>query len=238
MLTHSLIWGMMKIDKYLDILAFGAHPDDVEIGAGGFIAKECALGHAVGIADLTRGEMSSKGTIEERAAESAAASKILGLTVRENLGFSDRHLTISDEYLTPIVSLIRTHRPTILVAPYWVDRHPDHIKCSELVTEAHFSSGLKKFLPDLEPFRPPFIFYYYINKAENPAFICDVSDYYETKKASILAHESQFAGKYPYGLESRDRYFGSQIRKLYGEGFASKNPLQIPDPAALWGLLR
>ena len=228
----------MIIDKHLDILAFGAHPDDVEIGAGGFIAKECALGHAVGIADLTRGEMSSKGTVAERAEESAEASKILGLTMRENLGFSDRHISITDEYLEPVVRLMRIHRPTIVIAPYWVDRHPDHMRCSELVTEAHFNSGLKKFSPEIEPYRPPFLFYYYINKAENPAFICDVSEYYEIKKASILAHESQFAGKYPYGLESRDRYFGSQIRKLYGEGFATKNPLPIPDPAALWGNMR
>ena len=138
------------------------------------------------------------------------------------------------DFLKPVVRLMRIYRPTIVIAPYWLDRHPDHIRCSELITEAHFNSGLKKFLPELEAYRPPYLFYYYINKAENPAFICDVSDYYEVKKASVLAHESQFVGKYPYSLESRDRYFGAQIRTQFGEGFASKNALPIADPAALW----
>ncbi len=225
----------MIIDSKLDILAFGAHPDDVEIGAGGFIAKECALGYKVGIVDLTRGDMSTRGTVEERAHESDAASAVLGLTFRANLGMKDRHIQISEEFMDPVVRLMRLHKPNIVLAPYWLDRHPDHMRCSELITESHFNSGLRKFLPEIEAFRPSFLFYYYINKAENPAFICDVSDYYEIKKASVLAHESQFLGSFPYSLESRDRYFGAQIRKQFGEGFASKNVLPIPDPAALWG---
>ncbi len=215
-------------------MAFGAHPDDVEIGAGGFVAKQSALGHSVAIVDLTKGEMSSRGTVEERKQESKKASEVLSLSFRENLAFPDRHLSVIDEYLKPIVKLIRIHRPSILIAPYWIDRHPDHVKCSELITEAHFSSGLLKFLPEIPPYRPPFLFYYYINKAEGAAFVCDVSDYYEKKKASVLAHDSQFAGRFPYSLESRDRYFGAQIRTLYGEGFASKNVLPISDPVSLW----
>ncbi len=235
---QSFNWEMITINNFIDVMAFGAHPDDVEIGAGGFVAKECALGYKVAIVDLTKGEMGTRGNVEERMKESFNASQILNLTFRENLGFSDRHLEITDDYIGPIVKLMRIHRPSIVVAPYWIDRHPDHVKASELITEAHFSSGLRKYMPEIEPYRPPYLFYYFINKAENISFICDVSEYYDLKKASILAHDSQFEGKYPYSLESRDRYFGSQIKKLYGEGFASRNPIQISDPAGLWRNVR
>lgn len=231
--------------KQVDIIVFGAHPDDVEIGCGGLVAKEAALGYRVGIVDLTRGEMGTNGTIEERQAEGEAAAKILGAVWRKNLDIPDRNIQRTDENLTKVVSVLRKYRPTLIIIPYWNDRHPDHVAASNLVTEAHFTSGLIKFLPELKPYRPKEMLYYFLNYEQEPSFVVNVTDYYEQKRQAIKAHESQFGRKnpmiptvlntrFPYRLDSRDRHQGAKINAEFGEGFVVRNMLAIKDPLEFW----
>lgn len=229
----------------VDVIAFGAHPDDVEIGCGGLLAKEAALGHRVGIVDLTRGEMGTNGTVEERKAEGEAAAKILGAVWRKNLEIPDRHIERSEGNLAKVVEVLRLYRPTIILIPYWNDRHPDHVAASNLVTEAHFTSGLIKFLPELKPYRPKEMLYYFLNYEQEPSFVVNVTDYYDQKRQAIAAHDSQFGRRnpmlptvvntrFPYRLESRDRHLGARINAQYGEGFVVRNLLAIHDPVEFW----
>lgn len=231
----------------VDIIAFGAHPDDIEIGCGGYLAKSVGLGYAVGMVDLTRGEMGSNGTVEQRHNEAQAAANILGAKWRENLAIPDRHVTINDDNLAKVVRLIRRHRPKIILAPYWEDRHPDHINASNLITEAYFAAGLKKFVTDLQGYRPAVVLYYILNRTQvQPSFIVDITGYHDKKEAAIIAHESQFqllkngwetvlnGGSYLYLLDSRDRYLGALIGGKHGEGFVVKNPIPITDPMKAW----
>lgn len=231
----------------VDIIAFGAHPDDVEIGAGGLLAKEAALGYKVGIVDLTRGEMGSRGTSEIRTREAGRAAEILGAAWRLNLEMPDGHVTPDEENVLKVVRVIRTYRPSMIIAPYWDDRHPDHVKASQIVTEAHFKAGLKKLQPEIPAFRPHIILYYFLNRMENYSFIVDISDYYSKKQEAISSHHSQFgsAGLKPLAvlgvraplqlIESRDRFQGAQIGAAYGEAFLVRTPVPIADPMQIWG---
>lgn len=231
----------------VDILAFGAHPDDVEIGAGGFLAKEAALGYKVGIVDFTRGEMGSRGTPEDRAIEAENAAQILGAAWRINLGLPDGMLTPDHETVMKAARVIRAVKPSIVITPYWDDRHPDHVSASRIVTEAHFKSGLKKLEPEIDAFRPKIILYYFLNRMDNYSFVVDVSDFYYKKQEAVEAHFSQFgqAGLKPLAvmgvkvplqfIESRDRLWGSQIGTAYGEAFLVRNPVPINDPMKIWG---
>lgn len=225
----------------VDIVAFGAHPDDVEIGCGGLLAKEVALGYKVGIVDLTQGEMGTNGTIEERAAEAQKAAEILGATWRKNLKIPDRHVDKSEENLAKVVEVIRTAQPKLILMPYWNDRHPDHVNASNLVTEAHFSSGLRKYQPDQKAFRPREMLYYFMNYEQEPSFIVDVTKYWDTKIEAISAHESQFGrrnpmfptevnSRFPGKLEGRFRHYGSFVNARYGEAFVVRNMLAVQDP--------
>ncbi len=237
---------MTKKAEKVDIIAFGAHPDDVEIGAGGFLAKEAALGYKVGIVDLTRGEMGSRGTPDERAGEAGRAAVILGAVWRLNLELPDGNVTVNQESITKVVKVIRTYRPSIILAPYWEDRHPDHVKTGQLVIEAHFKAGLKKFEPEWEAFRPSIVLHYFLNKIGGYSFIVDVSGYYPKKQEAISAYHSQFG---PAGLkqlavlgvkaplqviESRDRFQGAQIGTAYGEAFWVRTPVPVDDPMKIW----
>lgn len=230
----------------VNLIAFGAHPDDVEIGAGGLLAKEAALGYRVGIVDLTQGEMGTRGTPDVRSKEAQEAAKILGAVWRMNLELPDSGLSIDQESVMKLVKVIRTYRPDIILCPYWDDRHPDHVRTSQLVTEAHFKAGLKKLEPDLEAFRPSTILYYFLNRMENQSFIVDVSEHYLRKQEAIRAHFSQFgdAGLKPLAvlglkaplqfIDSRDRFQGAQIGTAYGEAFLVRTPIPIEDPLKIW----
>jgi len=231
--------------QQIDIIAFGAHPDDVEIGCGGLLAKEARLGYKTAIIDLTRGEMSTNGTVEERQAESAKAMRILGASWRENLEIPDGGIEVNDDYVARVVKVLRTYRPKLILAPYWEDRHPDHAAASRLIQEAHFAAGLRKLMPELPPFRPVEVLYYFLHQDVEPDFVVDVTEVYEQKKAAIMAHESQFGrqnkmlptilnGGFPYLLESRNRYYGGKIKTLFAEGFVVKNWLEIRDPLDFW----
>lgn len=238
---------MTQENQQVDIIAFGAHPDDVEIGAGGLVAKEVELGYRVGIVDLTRGEMGTRGTPEERAVEAQEAAGILGLAWRRNLSLPDGEFEVSKENILLVVRLLRTYQPRIIILPYWEDRHPDHVRASLLIQEAHFKSGLKKVLPELPAYRPRMMIFYFLNKTVPQSFIVDVSDVYDKKWNSLLAHKTQFVrsghkdpallgAKEPLKfIESRDSYYGSQIGVRYGEAFLIKTPVPLADPMQIWG---
>jgi len=234
-------------NQQVDVIAFGAHPDDVEIGAGGLVAKEVEMGYRVGLVDLTRGEMGSRGTPEERAEEAEEAARVLGLTWRKNLGLPDGEFDVSGENILLVVRALRTYRPKIIIAPYWEDRHPDHVRASLLIQEAHFKAGLKKVLPELPPYRPAMTVFYFLNKMAPPSFIVDITSVYEKKWASLLAHQTQFVrtklkdpallgAREPLKfIESRDSFYGSQIGVKYGEPFIIKSPVPMADPMQVWG---
>jgi len=231
----------------VDIMAFGAHPDDVEIGAGGLLAKEAALGYRIGIVDLTRGEMGSRGTPDVRTEEAGRAARIIGADWRLNLEMPDGGITVDHENVMKVARVMRTYRPSIILAPFWDDRHPDHVRTSQLVAEAHFKAGLKKLEPELKAFRPNNIIYYFLNRMENYSFIVDVSGHYDKKHEAIKAHYSQFGDdglktlavlgvKTPLQfIESRDRLHGAQIGKAYGEAFLVRTPVPVEDPVKVWG---
>ncbi|MBD3918827.1 bacillithiol biosynthesis deacetylase BshB1 [Paenibacillus sp. PR3] len=224
------------LDK-LDILIFGAHPDDAEIGMSGTIVKHIQAGYRVGMCDLTEAEMSSNGTVELRRQEAAAASEILGLTVRSNLGLPDRGLG-AEGHVEAITAEIRKQRPRIVFAPYWNDRHPDHNRCSALVEEAVFNAKLRRYLPHIEAVTVEQLIFYYINDVEDVRLAVDVSDVYESKLDSLRAYRSQFeavtqgedrvatplTGGYVDRVEARDRLLGQARGWSYAEGFTTKKP--------------
>jgi len=182
----------------VDILAFGAHPDDIELGCGGTLAKHVALGHTVGLVDLTRGEMGSRGTVLERDAEAEKAAQILGATFRVNLDLPDGRLVNDFECQQRVIELVRTHRPRVVLCNAPKDRHPDHRVASAMVVEACFRAGLHKWesMGDdgrpQAPFRPEHVYHYIQFYDLQADFTVDISGYVEAKMASLAAHASQF----------------------------------------------
>jgi N-acetylglucosamine malate deacetylase 1 len=223
----------------VDVLVFGPHPDDIEIGLGGTIARQAAMGLQVGLCDLTRGEMGTNGTPEERLAEADAARVALGAVWRENLHWPDRHIGKDPSQLEDAVAFIRTHRPRVVAAPYWMDRHPDHVSASQLLTEAVSNAGLRRYPSAGEAWKPHWICYYFINDAAVPSFVVDVSDYYEIKRRALDCHASQFARPgsgdaaatrlntplFRQLIESRDAQFGALAGVRWAEGFVVREPI-------------
>jgi len=225
----------------VDILVFGAHPDDAEIGMAATIAKHARAGKRVAVCDLTRAEMSSNGNVQIRKEEAEAASRILNLAVRSNLGLPDRGLSVCREHIDPIVREIRKLRPRLVFAPYWQDRHPDHVLCSQLVQEAVFNAKLRNYMPDMPAVAVQQLYFYFINDVYEPQLIVDVSDVYEAKRSALMAYRSQFspAGAvkdfvptpltdgYVERVEARDRLLGQKHQIPYAEGFISKLPYRV-----------
>ncbi|CAM3945414.1 bacillithiol biosynthesis deacetylase BshB1 [Cohnella lubricantis] len=225
----------------LDLLVFAAHPDDAEIGMGGTIVKATGCGQKVGLIDLTYAEMSSNGDVETRQREAAAASALLGLTMRENLGLPDRGLTGSAEQIERITSAIRRHRPRVVFAPYTIDRHPDHVACGRMVEEAVFNAKLRRYRPDEPAWTLDMLFFYMINDVHPPLAVLDISDVHERKMEALRAYRSQFAPAgdqadwvhtpltqgYLENVVARDRLFGQPKKFAYAEGFIPKGPLAI-----------
>ena len=183
----------------LDILVFGAHPDDAELGAGGTIAKEVSKGKKVGIVDLTRGELGTRGTAEIRDQEAANSAKILGLTVRENMEFADGFFTNDKDHQMELIKIIRKYRPETVLCNAIDDRHIDHAKGSKLVSDACFLSGLVKIDTKMDgddawqdPWRPKKVYHYIQWKNLEPDFVVDVSGFVEKKVEAIKAYTSQF----------------------------------------------
>lgn len=229
----------MKRENELDVLAVAPHPDDAELGMGGAIAKLLERGWRVGILDLTDGEPTPHGSPEIRAQETAAASKALGVTWRENLGLRNRYLEATLEARAKLANVFRRVRPRWIFAPYWEDAHPDHVAATQLIEAARFWAKLTKSELDGEPFHPERIFYYYcihLKLAVAPGFILDISEQWEKKAASIAHYRSQFIDgrdeHIPSMLERfRDEaaYWGKLIGRRYGEPFASREPLALND---------
>ena len=233
----------------LDILVLPVHPDDAELGCAGTILKHIALGYKVGIADLTKGELGTRGTAEIRDQEAAKAAEILGLTVRENIGIPDGFFTNTPEYQLKVIESIRKYQPDIIITNAYHDRHPDHGRANELVETSAFLSGLRRIETTFEgkaqePWRPKQVLHFIQDRYIKPDIIIDVTEYWDKKIESILAYGSQFfnpdwnedepqtyisSPDFIKVTESRAMEFGKSIQARYGEGFTSRKLLGVDD---------
>ena len=225
--------------ELLDMLVVAPHPDDAELGMGGAIAKMIALGWRVGVLDLTDGEPTPFGSPEMRAAETQAASQVLGLAWRDNLGLPNRFLEPTLEARAQLANVIRRVRPRWLFAPYWEDAHPDHVAATQLIEAARFWAKLTKSDLTGEPYHPQRVFHYYcvhLKHVAQPAFVLDISEQWEQKIKAIACFASQFSvGReniVPSFLERlRDEatYWGKMIGSRYGEPFNCREPIALSD---------
>ena len=245
---------MTELYTPVDILAFGAHPDDVEISCGGTLLKARAQGHTTAVVDLTRGEMASRGTAEERDAEAAEAAQILEITYRRNLNLGDGRLMDTQELRDRVAAEIRRFKPRLIFAPNPGDRHPDHDAAGKLVQAASFYARMKnRVLLDemtgepLESHSPTLVLIFPMHEMVDVSMIVDVSEYHERKVAAVSAYRSQFFNPMPddyqfigtsdyiHMIKARGAFFGSKIQTAYGEPFIARSPLKIADPLTLAG---
>ena len=235
----------------LDILAFGAHPDDVELGCGGTIAKEISLGRKVGVIDLTRGELGTRGSADLRDKEAAEAGKILGLSVRENLRMRDGFFENDENHQMQIIQMLRNYRPDVVLCNAVDDRHIDHGKGSKLVSDACFLSGLMKIESTLdgnlqEAWRPKQVYHYIQWKDLKPDFVVDITDFMELKRRAIFAYSSQFytpetnapitpiaTKNFLDSIDYRAQDLGRLVGTEYAEGFTAERYLAVNSLADL-----
>jgi bacillithiol biosynthesis deacetylase BshB1 len=237
-------------ERHLDVLAVGAHPDDVELSMGGTLLKLAALGYKTGIVDMTRGEMGTRGTPAIRAQEAAEAAKILKVAVRENLQLPDAHLWNNDQSRAAVARAIRKYRPTAIFTHYWDDPHPDHAHTSQIVTEAAHLAGLANFDAQTAAgrHRPNAVAYFLFPHRVAPSFVVDISEFAEGKEKAIRAYRSQLydptsrepqtmlsSESFLRRIEARQRYYGAIIDVEHGEAFYVRQALNVQDPVALLG---
>lgn len=237
----------------LDILAIGAHPDDVELSCGGTLMKLVSQGHRVGILDLTRGELGTRGTKEIRAQEAAEAARLMGVTVRENLALPDGNIENSYDNRLQLIRILRRYRPEVLLIPHCVDRHPDHEHAHVLARESWFYAGLARISTTLEgkvqePYRPR-SYYHFMQWFEfAPSFVVDVTEHFDRVMNVIKAYKSQFhdptnsepgtilsTPEFLEMIQTRLAYYGDKIGKRYGEPFFSPSPISAHDLFTLHG---
>lgn len=233
----------------LDILAFGVHPDDVELSCAGTLMVEINNGKKVGVIDLTRGELGTRGTAETRKTEAEIAAKIMGVHVRENLGMRDGFFKNDEEHQMQIIKKIRQYKPEVVICNALEDRHPDHGRSSKLVSDASFLSGLRKIETSAdgvqqEAWRPKYVFHYIQDRYAEPDIIFDISSVFDRKLESIRAYGTQFSSTevnptdkepqtyistpaYFETIVSRHKMFGKRIGVEFGEGFKSEKRLGI-----------
>lgn len=229
----------------LDILAFGAHPDDIELGCSGTIAKEISLGKKVGIIDLTRGELGTRGSVEIRNAEAQQAASILGISVRENLDMRDGFFVNDEQHQLKVIEMIRKYQPEIVLCNAVDDRHIDHGKGSKLVSDACFLSGLRQIKTELlgiaqEAWRPKVVYHYIQWKNLEPDFVVDITAFMDIKMDSILAYGSQFynpdtnepespitSKNFLDSVKYRAQDLGRIIGSGYAEGFTVERYLAV-----------
>jgi bacillithiol biosynthesis deacetylase BshB1 len=232
----------------VDVLAFGPHPDDVELAMGGTLLKLAAAGYRTGIADLTRGEMGTRGTPAERKREAEEAARLLGVTVRRNLDLGDGRLAASHEAKLAVAALIRELAPKLVFTNYPENNHPDHTASGPLVAEASYLAGLSKLDAAGTPHRPNRVIYYLVPHKVPPSFVVDVTPFHEKKMAAIRAHASQLfdagrSGPATYishpgflsRVEGMSRYYGALIDADFGEAFYVREALRVDDPVAFFG---
>ena len=230
----------------VDVMVFGAHPDDIEIGCGGTVIKLTDAGRRVVLVDLVRGELGTRGTAETRAGEAAKGAEILGVTARENLELEDGHIQVTAEGRRRVTEAIRRWKPDTVLLPYWEDRHPDHSHASRLVYEGAFLAGLSRFETAQQAHRPRRMIYYMGWYEFEPTFIVDITGQFERKMASIYAYATQFrpdgspdpqtdltAPSTDWLIRSRMAYFGARIRARYGEAFLIRGHLAVDNPLDL-----
>ena len=231
----------------VELLVFGPHPDDIEIGMGGTIAKHATAGSPVGLCDLSRGELGSNGTPGQREEEGRAAARVLGATWRVNLALPDGGLTETADHVRRIVDVVRRARPGAIAIPFGGDRHPDHVAAHRLLVVSIFKAGLRRYETDAPPWQPEWTCSYFINDSDSPSFVIDVSDVYERKRKALACHRSQFA---PSGddaaatrltsplfrqlVESRDAQFGARAGVRFAEGFLVREPVLRPLLTVRW----
>lgn len=229
----------------LDILAFGVHPDDVELGCSGTLLVAIHEGKKVGIIDLTKGELGTRGTAETRKMEAQNAAQILGIHVRENLKMADGFFQNDEQHQRKIIEVIRKYQPNIILCNAPEDRHPDHGRSAKLVSDAAFLSGLRKIVTNWDgkmqdAWRPTYVFHYIQARYLKPDFVIDISAYHGVKLQSILAYATQFhdpnstepqtfisSPQFLETVKSRDMMWGQQIGVQYAEGFISEKLLGI-----------
>src|SRR5687768_2394256 len=235
------------MSESVDLIFFGAHPDDVELSCGATVAKSVKDGLRVGIVDLTRGEMGTRGTPQTRKREAASAAKALGATFRQQLDFQDGNLQTGREQELEIIELLRRWRPRLVIGPYPDDRHPDHTRTGRIVTEASFYAGLKSLETGLPAHRPQTVLYYLQNYMFPPSFVVDVTKSWKTKMKAVAAYKSQFFDpnskepntfisdpKFLEMIEARGKHFGALIGAQYGEAFVTKQPPRLDDVIAAY----
>lgn len=229
-----------------DLIAYAPHPDDAELFCGGTLVGLSSKGYRVGVVDLTEGERGTRGTPEKRAKERDAASKVLGLALREGLELPDMGLVGTDAgQLETVVASIRSRRPKVILAPHWEDRHPDHVEASKLVTGAAFLAGAAKF-GEGAPFKPTALAYYQGRFEMSPSFVVDISEHFERKMEAIRCYASQFSPRtagepeteiadplFIEKIRARARHYGAMIGVEYGEPFLLKDPVGIADAIEL-----
>jgi len=245
----------------LDVLAVGAHPDDVELGCGGTVALLARAGRRVGILHLTRGEAGTRGTVAKRRAEAEAAAEALGAAALLFLDCGDGHFRHREVEEDELIALLRRHRPDLVLGPTPSDRHPDHGRAHRLVADACYYAGLAaRELPGeagrLAPHRPAAVFAYMQHDPFDPSFVVDVTDAWEAKEAALACYRSQLhqpaagpgeerpdpptkvaSAGFRAAVEGRARHFGLMIGATFGEPFWSRLPLAVGSAGTLWGLL-
>lgn len=233
----------------VDLLVFGPHPDDIEIGFAGTVAVHVAAGHTVGLCDLTRGELGSNGTPEQREAEAEDARVVLGAAWRMNLRWPDGGIIGTASQIDDVVRLIRTTRPQAVALPHWDDRHPDHRAASDVLTRAAFKAALRRYVvaDAAEAWRAESICYYFINDSTTPSYAIDVSAHYDRKRTALGCHQSQFAPVDPDSvgtrltaptfmqlIESRDAMLGARTGVAFAEGVVVRDPILRPHVFRDW----
>ena len=230
----------------VDVMAFGAHPDDIEIGCGGTLIKLADMGYSIVLVDMTRGELGTRGTVETRMTEAAGAVKIIGAIARENLALEDGDIHTTREAKRKVVEVVRRYRPHLVFLPYYEDRHPDHYHTSQLAYEGVFLSGLGQYETGQESYRPLRVLYYQGRCAFEPTFTVDITGQFERKMQAIYAFSTQFQPNDTFYREAgltyqdptwafthRAAYHGALIGKRYGEAFLVRGRLEVKDPMQL-----
>lgn len=236
------------MNETVDVLAFAAHPDDVELMCAGTLIKLARLGYKTGVVSLTAAELGTRGTPEIRKQENEESARIMGLSVNHILDIPDGNVQVTEENKLRVIREIRSCQPKLVLAPYWETRHPDHGNCSLLVRQAAFLSGLKKIDTGQPHFRPFKIAYYMEMYDFAPSFIVDVSDSFADKLKAIRAYESQFhtpgqageakdatfisAPEFLQSIIARGQYWGNKIGAQYGEPFLVREAMKLNDPVA------
>lgn len=232
---------------HVEVLAIAAHRDDVELTCGGTLITAARQGHRTGIIDLTAGETGTRGSAQLRGEEAAAAARVLGVAVRENLGLPDAGLVNTPETRALLAVAIRRLRPRIVIAPALAGRHPDHVVAGQLVRDACFVAGLAKLVPDMPPHRPRKVIHALTFREDQvkPTFVVDVSDVFEQKMDAVRCYASQFDGAiqagevYPTGeplydvIRHQSAHYGSLIRVRHGEPFYTTETMRVADLTAL-----